>query len=129
MYSTPTFLVLDDDAEMRFLHRRELEHEFPGCFVVECESTEEALTRSATVCLDIVLTDHCMRGEDGARFIARLRERGIRCAVVMITGSPDPNVHAQAYAAGASRVFFGTKQGFAPLLRPMLQEMEAATVA
>jgi CheY-like chemotaxis protein len=116
-----TFLVLDDDADMRFLHRRELQKEFPGCAVIECESTEEALERSADVHLDAVLTDHSLRGDDGAVFIKRLREQGVDCPVIMVTGSGDAKVHEEAYAAGATRVFFGTKLGFATYLRPILE--------
>ena len=54
--------------------------------------------------LDIVLTDHSLRGDNGAGFIARLRELRVTCPVVMVTGSSDPKVHEQAYAAGATRV-------------------------
>ncbi|HUR59356.1 MAG TPA: response regulator [Opitutaceae bacterium] len=121
MTRSVTFLVLDDDADMRFLHRRELQKEFPGCMIVECETTEEALMRSADVCLDAVLTDHTLRGEDGAVFIVRLREQGVDCPVIMVTGSGDPKVHEAAYAAGATKVFFGTKLGFARYLRPILE--------
>ena len=121
MSRTVTFLVLDDDADMRFLHRRELQREFPGCTVVECATTAEALTRSADICLDAVLTDHSLCGDDGAVFIARLREQGMDCPVIMVTGSGDPKVHEGAYAAGATKVFFGTKLGFASYLRSILE--------
>ena len=129
MPATPTILVLDDDADMRYLHRCELQKEFPVCFIVECGTTDEALARSATICLDIVLTDHELCGNDGAEFIGRLRKMGVRCPVVMVTGSSDPSVHATAYAAGASRVIFGTKQGFAPRVRWLLEPAPYAVVA
>lgn len=122
MHPTVTILVLDDDEDIRFLHRGELQREFPGCIVVECETTEQALERSADVHLDAVLTDHSLRGDDGGIFITKLRELGVTCPVMMITGSEDPGVHEEAYAAGATRVFFGTKLGFARFLRPLMRE-------
>ena len=120
MHPTPTFLVLDDDEDMRFLHRCELRKEFPGCNVLECESGAEALARSADVHLDAVITDHSLRDDDGADFIKKLRELGVACPVMMVTGSEDPRVHQEAYAAGATHVLFGTKLGFARRLRTLM---------
>jgi CheY-like chemotaxis protein len=129
MHPTVTFLVLDDDEDMRFLHGCELRKEFPECIVLECESTDAALERSADVHLDAVITDHSLRGDDGAVFIRKLRELGVICPVVMVTGSGDPRVHEEAYAAGATHVFFGTKLGFSRRLRSMMQDATALATA
>ena len=129
MHPANTFLVVDDDADMRFLHRCELEKEFPGCTVVECETAEEALERSGQIQFDAVLTDYSLRGDSGTAFIARLRARGATYPVVMVTGSSDPKIHDEAYIAGATRVFFGSKLGFAPVLRTLLPEMPANAAA
>jgi CheY-like chemotaxis protein len=122
MHPAQTFLVVDDDGDMRFLHRCELEKEFPGCTVLECETAEDAFERSGQIQFDAVLTDYSLRGENGTAFIARLRALGATYPVVMVTGSSDPKIHDEAYHAGATRVFFGTKLGFAPFLRTLLSE-------
>lgn len=127
MHLRHTFLVVDDDEDIRFLHRCELEKEFPGCTVVECETAEDGVERSGQIQFDAVLTDYSLRGDNGTAFIARLRALGATYPLVLVTGSSDPKIHDEAYAAGATRVFFGTKLGFAPFLRDFLPAVDASS--
>lgn len=107
-----TFLVLDDDSTSRFLSRAMLELEFPDCTVLESHSVADALATTDGRRLDAVITDHHLGEADGSEFVSRLRARGASCPVIMVTGSSDPKVHARAYAAGASKVFFGGETDF-----------------
>jgi CheY-like chemotaxis protein len=118
---TRTFLVLDDDATTRFLNRAMLETEFPNNTVVECGTVEEALTASCGRSLDAVITDHHLGESNGSEFVERLRAQGARCPILMVTGNSDPKVHDRAYAAGASRVFFGSDTDFTEYLRQTLK--------
>ena len=120
MRSPLFFLVLDDDADMRFLHRLELTKEFPGCVVAECAGVEAANALCSAQTFDAILTDYSLIDGSGTGFIARLREQGWECPILMLTGSSDPRVHEKAYAAGASRVLWGTKLRFAPIVRYLL---------
>ncbi len=116
-----TFVVLDDDPSSRFLNRCLLENEFPRCTVVECDSIENALAASADHTPDAVITDHHLGDAEGGEFVRRLRARGASCPILMVTGSSDPKVHERAYAAGASRVFFGSDTHFTGYLHDALK--------
>jgi CheY-like chemotaxis protein len=119
-----TFLILDDSEDTRFLHRRQLEDEFPASHVIECETICAALAASAGQPVDAVITDHHLGESDGAEFVQLLRAQGHACPVLMVTGSSDPRVHERAYQAGATRVFFGSKLDFVPYLRTQLSHAE-----
>ncbi|MDO8542142.1 MAG: response regulator [Opitutaceae bacterium] len=116
------FLVLDDDPDIRFLNRHALERAFAGCEVIECETASDALQRCSITKPDAVVTDHQLRGDNGAAFIADLRRQGHTCPIVMVTASSDPAVRAQAYAAGATRVFVPGSLDFPAYLREVLTE-------
>lgn len=120
MCPAPRFLVLDDDADMRFLHRLELSREFPGCEVIECGSADEALARCAERSFDAILTDNALLDGSGTQVIAELRQRGVSCPIMLVTGNGDPRVHEKACQAGASHVVSGTKLRFAAILRSLL---------
>jgi CheY-like chemotaxis protein len=116
------FLVLDDDEASRYLNRSQLETEFPRSTVIECGSVREALDASAGRHLDAVITDHHLGESDGSEFVQRLRAQGADCPVLMVTGSSDPKVHARAYAAGATKVFFGSDLEFTGYLKDTLRK-------
>lgn len=118
--TSPIFLVLDDDATSRYLNRRALQKAFPSSTVVECDSPAEALAATETTRLDAIITDHHLGQEDGAEFVKSLRSQGVRCPVLMVTGSSDPEVHQRAYRAGADRVFFGANLNFSAYLKNRL---------
>jgi CheY-like chemotaxis protein len=114
------FVVLDDDENNRFLHRRALGKAFPSCHVIECNSADEALQQCCNARVDAVLTDNHLGGSDGASFVRALREKLVRCPVIMVTGSSDPAVMKRAYAAGADRVFYPGAGDFLQYLRTSL---------
>lgn len=120
MTTNPTFLVLDDDGDSRFLARHALEKAFPGSAVLEATSTDEAIQAAKNATFDGVITDHHLATRDGAAMIGKLRDLGVRCPVVMVTASSDPAVFRRAYAAGAARVFAGTDFDFVGYFRAVL---------
>ena len=116
----PTFLVLDDDPDNRFLVQHALRKAFPDAVVLEASFTDEAVTRAAGVDLDGIITDHHLGRVDGSSLVQRLREVGVQCPVVMITSSSDPAVFRRAYEAGAARVFAGSDVDYVGYFRNLL---------
>jgi len=114
------FVVLDDDADIRFLHRCALTNAFPGCVVAECSSADEALGACKGAPVDAVLTDNQLGGPDGSSFVRAIRQELLRCPVLMVTGNSDPRVAERAYAAGATRVFGPEDTNFPRYLRTVL---------
>lgn len=114
------FVVLDDDAQMSLLNRRQLERTFPGCKVDECGSADQAIAACTDASVDAVIADHHLYGADGIDVVSRLRERQLHCPIFLVTGSSDPQVASRAYAAGVTRVFTPGDGDFAPLVRQTL---------
>ncbi|HUR59492.1 MAG TPA: response regulator [Opitutaceae bacterium] len=115
-----TFVVLDDDADNRFLHRYTLKKTFPGCSVVECSSAEEALRKCEGPQIDAILTDHHLGGPNGSEFISAIRQKQVTCPILMVTANSDPKVERQAYEVGATRVFTPADRDFAAYLKSVL---------
>jgi CheY-like chemotaxis protein len=116
-----TFLIVDDDADNRYLMGHDLAHEFQGCRVVESASMEEALAKLSEAQPDAVLTDHHLGLENGTAVIARIRAAGLDCPLIMITGSTNPSVHERARAAGANAVFLNWEKKYLHYLHGMLK--------
>lgn len=120
MNAPVTFLILDDDANNRFLAGHALQREFPGCNLVESHSVDSALQVAKTQRFDGIVTDHHLGDGTGAEFVQQLRASGITCPVVMVTASSDPAVINRALTAGATRVFSGLDFEFARYFRAVV---------
>lgn len=84
-----TILLVEDDAMVRAVLRRDLRRR--GFDVLEASSGAQALhlmeARGAAV--DLVLTDLVMPTMSGRELVERIRERGWRPAVIVMTGYSD----------------------------------------
>lgn len=69
------FLIVDDDAQKRFLIVRELAKEFPNVQLVECESGEEAITHLQGNPVHGLITDNSMSPINGVELITWVRAR------------------------------------------------------
>lgn len=114
------FLVLDDDADLRFLNRRALEKAFPGCHVIEADTCELALTLVTGVRVDAALADHQLQGESGLTCVPQLRASGVSGPIIMVTSNENPALRDEALAVGAAAVFAGGNADFVPFLREAL---------
>ena len=63
----------------------------------------EALEAMERLAPDVILTDWDMPRVDGIEFVQRLRAAGDRTPVVMLSGQCEPDIIAQATAAGVDR--------------------------
>jgi len=114
------FLVVDDDADGRFLTRHHLQRRFPRCDVIETATSDEAVTAAGRHRFDAIVTDHHLGDPDGAMLLQRLRALDLKCPMIMVTNSSDPKVRNRALAAGASEVFAPGDMDFATYLRSVL---------
>jgi DNA-binding NtrC family response regulator len=92
-------LVVDDEAPFRVLMQSRLAG---SGHRVECvESGEAALGCLAAHAFDVVLLDLRMPGLGGLETLRRIREAGIPCEVVVLTGAPDYDDCVAAMKLGA----------------------------
>lgn len=97
-----TFLVIDDDFEMRELMRCILEDH--GARVHTACSAEEALgIERATNNLDLILSDIEMPDKDGYALLRELRTRGSSVPAIAVTGNSRPEDVARAHEAGFAK--------------------------
>ena len=83
--TSPTILVVDDDASLRLLCRVNLELE--GYNVLEAPSVAAAEDVMAADPVDLFLLDVHIGADDGLALMRSLREREHAAAVVLFTGS------------------------------------------
>jgi CheY-like chemotaxis protein len=113
-------LVVDDDADGRFLIEHRLKRAFEDCAVVACTSPSEALGMLRAGCFDAIITDNGFGLESGSDFISQARRRGVACPILMVTSSEDPNVERAAYAAGGTKIFMAGRGDFPGFLQHLM---------
>jgi len=96
--TSPTILVVDDDASLRLLCRVNLELE--GYNVLEAPSVAAAEDVMAADPVDLFLLDVHIGADDGLALMRSLREREHGAAVVLFTGSATLDSLAIAEADG-----------------------------
>ncbi|MDZ5454757.1 response regulator [Labrys sp. ZIDIC5] len=116
--STPAMVVavIDDDLDvlgsLRFLLQAE------GLTVKTYISGPDCLAQLASSSPDCFIIDYKMDGMDGLQLAQRLRERGQRSPIVLITGYPDEMIEHKVRRAGIQHV----------VLKPHIAENLIATV-
>jgi DNA-binding NtrC family response regulator len=92
-------LVVDDEEMFRFVMENRLKGS--GHFVESASSGEAALERIGEKAFDAMLLDLRMPGIGGLGTLRRLRETGLPCEVVVLTGQPDYDDCVEAMRLGA----------------------------
>ena len=119
-------LVVDDEAEMRRALRTGLEHsEFQ---VRAAADGEEALVTAAGWTPDVMLLDLGLPGMSGFEVLRRLRTRGDRTAVIVVSVMPDERDKVRALELGADDYVvkpFGMRELLARI-RAVLRRQTAA---
>lgn len=103
-------LVVDDSRTVRAFLRRALESQ--GAQVSEVSSGKEALDAAAVQPFDLVLLDLVLPDIDGIEVLGRLREKGEKAAIVLLTGMGDVKTATEAVRRGADGYI--TKQDIQP---------------
>ena len=98
--STPAYtaLVVDDDLAIRTLVRIRLSR--AGFRVTEAGDGEEGLVRALAQPPDVVVVDAMMPVRDGFSMAQELRDRGIECAIVMLSARGQASDLRRGYDAG-----------------------------
>ena len=97
---TQRVLIADDEKNMRWVLGQALEAE--GYEIVEAANGKEALAAVAEQEPDILVLDHKMPAPDGMEVLRRLRAKGYRFPIVMLTAHGNVQTAVDAMKAGAS---------------------------
>ncbi|MEL7667991.1 MAG: sigma-54 dependent transcriptional regulator, partial [Actinomycetota bacterium] len=93
-------LIADDEKNMRWVLSQALEAE--GYEVFEAADGKEALTAVAEHEPEVVILDHKMPAPDGMEVLRRLRSKGHRFPVIMLTAHGNVQTAVEAMKAGAN---------------------------
>ncbi len=92
-------LVVEDEAVLQLTFSEFLSQK--GHDVASASDYTEALGHLDESDFDLVVTDIILAGKTGVDLLRTIRERGLQCPVVMITGEPNVETAAEAVRLGA----------------------------
>ncbi len=92
-------LVIDDEEGITYTFKKFLSDE--GYSVTTARDFDEALSSIAGTDFDVIFTDIILKGKSGIDVLKEIKERDIRCPVVMITGYPNIETASDAIRFGA----------------------------
>ncbi len=93
-------LIVDDEASIRLTFEMFLAREGYGS-IVTASTLAEALKAIQNNKFDLIISDIVLEGERGTDLLCKIREAGIECPVVMVTGFPNLDSAAEAVRFGA----------------------------
>lgn len=92
-------LIVEDEAVLRLTFGEFLEQD--GYTAHTAEDYDEAVSLLDRVDFDVIVTDIILAGRNGVDLLRTVRERGLGCPVVMITGEPNVETASDAVRLGA----------------------------
>jgi len=92
-------LVIDDEESIRFTFKAFLSKE--GHEVLTVEDYESAMEIISNTDLDFVITDIILGSQSGIDILREVKDRGMNCPVLMITGEPNIKSATDAVRLGA----------------------------
>ncbi len=93
-------LIVDDEASIRLTFEMFLAREGYGP-ITTASTLTEALVAIQEHEFDLIISDIVLEGERGTDLLYKIRESGIECPVVMVTGFPNLDTAAEAVRYGA----------------------------
>lgn len=93
-------LVIDDEESLRNTFQFFLQNQGYGT-VITAATFDEALRELSARRFDLIISDIVLGGHTGIDVLKRIREMGLNCPVVMITGYPTVETAAEAVRLGA----------------------------
>ncbi|MBF0422611.1 MAG: sigma-54-dependent Fis family transcriptional regulator [Magnetococcales bacterium] len=94
-----TILVLDDELRMRQFFEQFLSG--LGHRVVCADGMDAAMKAIAEVRFDLIFSDIMLGGKSGLTFLQEIKNQGVDCPVIMITGYPTLQTATEALRLGA----------------------------
>lgn len=98
MAEVPEFLVVDDNADNRFLLAKTLIRKFPNALVQECQDSEPALVAARRASLTAAIV-HRAGDVDGLSLIEMLRKARPALPILFVSGG---DVRSKAFDTGAT---------------------------
>ncbi|WP_028585999.1 sigma-54 dependent transcriptional regulator [Desulfogranum mediterraneum] len=96
----PAILVIDDEESLRDTFQFFLRNQGYSP-VITAASYTEAIEAINSQRFDLIISDIVLGGSSGIDFLRSIREKGLDCPVVMITGYPNVETAAEAVRLGA----------------------------
>jgi PAS domain S-box-containing protein len=93
-------LIVDDEASIRLTFEMFLAREGYGP-ITTASTFEEALLAIRDHEFDLIISDIVLEGARGTDLLRKIREAGLQCPVVMVTGFPNLDSAAEALRYGA----------------------------
>lgn len=98
--STIHILIVDDEESIRYTFKVFLQREGYGR-ITTAASLEEALAVINEEKIDLIISDIVLENASGTELLKHIRNTGVECPVVMITGFPNLDTAAEAVRYGA----------------------------
>ncbi|MEN8198448.1 MAG: sigma 54-interacting transcriptional regulator [Thermodesulfobacteriota bacterium] len=99
-YKDTHILIVDDEASIRLTFEMFLAREGYGP-ITTASTLNEALAAIEKQSFDLIISDIVLEGERGTDLLCKIREAGIDCPVVLVTGFPNLDTAADAVRYGA----------------------------
>lgn len=94
-----SILIVDDEEILRFTFREFLEE--GGYKVQTAENYNDAMDKLKSSSFDLVITDIILGGNTGIDLLEKIKEMGLNCPVIVLTGFPEVETAARAVSLGA----------------------------
>ena len=92
-------LVIDDEESIRFTFKMHLTNEGHEVFTSKDYSTAIEIIEKNT--LDLIFADLILKGHTGIEILSKVKELGLNCPVIMMTGNPSIETTTEAVRLGA----------------------------
>jgi two-component system response regulator HydG len=92
-------LIVDDEESIRFAFKTHLSNE--GHEVMTAEDYSSGIKALSENEFDLVITDVILGGQTGTDILREIKNRDMKCPVIMITGEPNIGTAADAVRFGA----------------------------
>ena len=92
-------LIIDDEENIRFTLGRFLQAE--GYEVASADSYTAAIANINSTEFDLIFTDILLKDKTGINVLEEVRNRNLRCPVVVFTGAPNVETASEAVRLGA----------------------------
>ena len=92
-------LVVDDEKILRFTFSEILEE--GGYSAITAEDYDSAMEKIEGDGIDLIVTDIILGGKTGIDLLRKVRNMGLKCPVIVLTGYPDVDTAAEAVRLGA----------------------------
>lgn len=92
-------LVIDDEESIRFIFKTHLMNE--SYEVMTAEDYSSGMAAMAYFNPDLVITDVILGGRTGVDILRKVKDMGMQCPVILITGEPNVETAATGVRLGA----------------------------